>query len=220
MAEKTLLDIFSKYQPSERNARWMLNASDIRLRADKERRMIEVSAAFPDLVEKRVLYAVEAEIEKAYALSHVRILPHYPSELFGQHYIAELLEETQRIGIVARGFFRTYRAALKENELVIEMPYVDESLLLMEAGKTPEVIEGIIRSEFGLAVKVVLRHSPELAAEVNPYGELEAELAEWDARIKESADAYDRAQETRRAAGGSEAVGGGAAAAAVPEMKQ
>ena len=203
MAGKNLLEIFSKYQPSERTAAWMLSSTDIRLRADKERRMIEVSAAFPALVEKRALYAAEAEIAKAYELSHVRILPHYPAELFGKGYISELIEETQRIGIVARGFFNSYRATLENDTLTIEMPYIDESLLLMEAGKTPQVIEGIIRSEFGISVKVQIRHSPELAADYT-FGAVQAELAEWDARLKQSVAEYDRAQESRRAAGPSE----------------
>ncbi|MBO5355974.1 MAG: PolC-type DNA polymerase III [Clostridia bacterium] len=191
MAGKNLLQIFEKYQPSERNAAWMLTATDIRLRADKERRMIEVSAAFPALIEKRTLYAVEAEIEKAYQLSHVRILPRYPAELFDQRYISELLEETQRIGIVARGFFNSYKANLTTDKLIIEMPYVDESLLLIEAGKTPEVIEGIIRSEFGLSYKVELCYSPELAASYS-FADTEAELAEWDAKLKQSSNDYDK----------------------------
>ena len=84
MAGKNLLEIFSKYQPSERTAAWMLSATDIRLRADKERRMIEVSAAFPALVEKRALYAAEAEIAKAYELSHVRIYRTIPQSCSGR----------------------------------------------------------------------------------------------------------------------------------------
>ncbi len=205
MAGRNLLDIFSKYQPSERTAAWMLTATDIKLRADKERRMIEVSAAFPALVEKRALYTAEAEIAKAYELSQVRILPHYAAELFDQSYIPALIEETQRIGIVARGFFNSYRGTLEDGVLTIELPYIDESLLLMEAGKTPQVIEGIIRSEFGLSVKVRICHSPELAASYSFRG-VEEELAEWDARLKQSSAEYDRTQESRRAAGPSEAA--------------
>ncbi len=211
MAEKTLLEIFSKYQPSEANASWMAEATDIRLRADKERRMIEVSAAFPALIQKRTLYTVEAEIEKAYGLNHVRILPRYPSTLFDKRYIPELIEETQRIGIVARGFFHSYEADLRENGLTIKMPYADESLLLMDVGKTPEVIEGIVRSEFGISIKVRFCHSPELAADYT-FGAVAAELAEWDNRLKQSSIEYSRAQEQRRAAGPSEGIG-----AAVPE---
>ena len=184
MAGKNLLEIFAKYEPNERTAAWMLTATDIRLRADKERRMIEVSAAFPALVAKSALYAAEAEIAGAYELNLVRILPRYPAACFGQHYIPDLLEETVRIGIVARGFFHSYRATLEEDNLIIEMPYVDESLLLMEVGKTPQVIEGIIRSEFGLCVKVKICHSPELAANYC-FRDTEAELADWDARLKQ-----------------------------------
>ena len=218
MAGKTLLEIFSKYEPSTRNAEWMQKATDIHLRADKERRMIEVSAAFPELIEKRTLYTVEAEIAKAYELNHVRILPKYPSHLFTQGYIPELLEETQRIGIVARGFFYSYRGTLEGNRLIIEMPYVSESLLLMEVGKTPEVIEGIIRSEFGLSVKVSIVHSPELAASYS-FRDTETELAEWDAKLKQSSAEYERAQE-RRSFGPSESATPAAVQEQDPDVKR
>ncbi|MBR6727807.1 MAG: PHP domain-containing protein [Clostridia bacterium] len=198
----------------------MATATDIRLRADKERRMIEVSAAFPALIKKHTLYAVEAEIAKAYDLSHVRILPRYPAELFDSDYIPELLEETQRVGIVARGFFYSYDAKLEGNELVIKMPYADESLLLMELGKTPEVIEGIVRSEFGLSIKARFSHSPELAAGYSFGGTIEAELAEWDNRLKQSSAEYSRAQEQRRAAGPSEGAGAAAPVEEDPDVKR
>ena len=156
MAEKTLLQIFAKYEPSAQYAAWLSTATNIRMSADKVQRMIEVHADFPSLVPKRELYAVEREIEKAYQLRMARLLPHYPAELLTESYISELVAETERVGIVARGFFHSYRARLSERELVIEMPYVDEGILLMEAGKTPEVMEGILRSEFGKHIKVRL----------------------------------------------------------------
>ena len=205
MAGKSFLEIFSKYEPGDRDAGWLRLATDIRLRADKERRMIEVSAAFPDLVEKRVIYKVEREIEKAYELNLVRILPRYPAELFSQSYVSELIAETERVGTVARGFFHSYHAHLEGNELTVEMPYVDEGILLMEAGRTPQVMEGIVRSEFGISIKVRLCHSPELAAAYS-FKDTEEELAEWDARLRQSSVEYDRMQESRRSAGPSEAA--------------
>ncbi|MBQ2773809.1 MAG: hypothetical protein IJF45_05645, partial [Clostridia bacterium] len=107
MAGKNLLEIFYKYHPEASDAAWLRQATDIALRADKENRMIEVRASFPELIRKAVLYRVEAEIARAYELSLVRILPRYPATFFGETYIGELLEETQRIGIVARGFFHS-----------------------------------------------------------------------------------------------------------------
>ncbi|MBQ9778770.1 MAG: PHP domain-containing protein, partial [Clostridia bacterium] len=195
---KTLLEIFSKYTPSERDREWLLTASDIRLRAEKERRMIEISAAFPSLIKKETIYAVEAEIGKAYELNLVRILPRYPGDLFDEEYIPELLEETQRVGVVARGFFHMYNARLEGDLLTIEMPYADRSLLLMEVGNTHQVIEGIVRSEFGLSIHVEFVHSPALAAKYF-YDGVDKELADWDAKLQQSAIEYERMQSTRQA---------------------
>ncbi len=217
MAEKTLLQILSKYSPDPETAHWLAHAEDIRVRADKERRMLEISAAFPTIIKKSTLYRTETEISKAYELSLVRILPRYPASLFGETYIPELLEEAQRIGIVARGFFHSYQATLLQDTLVIEMPYVDESLLLMEAGKTPEVIAGIIRSEFSLHYKVIIQHSPMLAADYRPSGS--EELAAWDARLKQSSMDYDRAVKDRASGNAVEKPAGSEAAAPIGDRK-
>ena len=156
---KGFFEIFYKYKPSEHFIEWLSTASDIRVRVDKEKRMLEASMEFPSLVPKKELYAAEAEIKEQYELSHVRLLPRYPAEFFTESYIPELIAETERIGIVARGFFHTYEAHIQGDLLVVEMPFVDESLMLFEIGKTHEVISGIIRSEFGLNYRVQIRHS-------------------------------------------------------------
>ena len=183
---KSFLEIFFKYTPEQMHVAWLNQATDIHLRADKERRMLEVSAAFPALVKKADLYAVEAGIAKAYELAHMRILPRYPSELFDESYIPELIAETERIGIVARGFFHTYRAHIEGDLLLVDMPYLDESLLLMQLGQTHDVISGIIRSEFGLNFRVEIRHCDELVGA--DADERAAELAEWNERIQRAAE--------------------------------
>lgn len=203
MAGKTLLDIFHKYQPDAQTAAWLSRASDITMRADKERRMLEVRAAFPDIVRKSALFAVETEIAKVYELSHLRILPRYPAELFGEKYLPDLIAETERTGIVARGFFHSYQAHLTDGALTIELPFVDSGLQLMESAKTPKVISDIIKSEFGIDVKVNICHSDALAADYQ-FGCSAAEIAEWTERARTSAAQYEA--ESRRFAG-SEAAG-------------
>ena len=47
---KSLLEIFYKYHPEGADAAWLLTATNISLRADKENRMIEVSASFPEII--------------------------------------------------------------------------------------------------------------------------------------------------------------------------
>ncbi|MBQ9802689.1 MAG: PolC-type DNA polymerase III [Clostridia bacterium] len=207
MAEKCLLEIFYKYTPDACDFQWLQMGKFIPpLRYDRSQNIVEIRVGFPELVKKATLYRIETEIAKAHGLKSMRILPQYPSALFGESYIAELLEETQRIGYVARGFFHSYRATLDADTLTIEMPYLDESLLLMELGRTHEVIAGIIRSEFGLDYKVVIRHAADLAAQYR-YGGSE-ELAALDAQLRKSSAAYDRSQ-SERAAGGERPAGGG-----------
>jgi len=191
---KSFFEIFHKYTPSEHFANWLAGASDIRMRADKEQRILEVSAAFPALVKKRELYEAEAEIAKAYDLSHVRLLPRYPAEFFNENYIPELIAETERIGIVARGFFHTYEARLEGDTLTIEMPYLDESLLLFELAQTHEVISGIIRSEFGLNYRVQILHSDALAADFSQART--DELAEWQEQIRRASEEAHRQART------------------------
>ena len=54
MAGKNLLEIFYKYHPEASDAAWLRQATDIALRADKENRMIEVRASFPEPIRKAV----------------------------------------------------------------------------------------------------------------------------------------------------------------------
>ena len=62
MAEKNLLEILKKYTPDTHTAAWLGRASGIKLRADKERRMLEIEAFFPEIVKKKYVYAAEEEI--------------------------------------------------------------------------------------------------------------------------------------------------------------
>ena len=58
---KNLLQIFNRYTPNDRSAEILLSADaeGIRLRADKEQRLIEAEAPFPDIVPRRTLYEIE-----------------------------------------------------------------------------------------------------------------------------------------------------------------
>ena len=75
---KTLLEILSKYQPSEKNRAWLALATDIHVFADQDKRALKISAAFPEFIPKSTLYAVEYDIAKAYDLSQVILSPTYP----------------------------------------------------------------------------------------------------------------------------------------------
>ena len=153
---KTLAEYLYKYAPTSQRFADILTAAVIAAppRVDKEKRMLEVSAAIPFIVEKRELYELEKEIMTAYALSSVRILPRYPSNLFSRAYINEVLVETERIGTVSRGFFNYADIELSDNKIVINIPFGAGGVGMLENARTASVISQIIKSEFDIDMQV------------------------------------------------------------------
>ncbi len=153
---RTLLEIFNRYAPSADFANILLsaNAESIRVRVDKPQRMIEVEASFPSVIAKPTLYRIEEDIRRAYELSTVRILPHYSADLFCVERIPDLLMETNRKGIVANGFFNHCDYRLSDGVLNVEIPFSDSGVDLIYDARTPQLMEEIVHSEYGIHIKV------------------------------------------------------------------
>ncbi len=187
---KTFLQIFEKYKADERGEEILNRAQNIKIQADKANRILQVSADFPMLIDKETLYRFESEIAKAYELNWVKIMPHYPSALFDSGYVSELLKETEKVGIVAMGFFNKYRYNLENNTLNIEIPFTENGVRLLYDARTPGVMQGIILSEFGVNVKVNIVHtSDEIFLASN--NSLEKYIEDFDKRMAAEAKAYE-----------------------------
>ncbi len=187
---KTFLQIFEKYKADERGVEILNRAQNIKIQADKANRILQVSADFPILIDKETLYKIESDIAKAYELNWVKIMPHYPSSLFDSEYVPELLKETEKVGIVAMGFFNKYRYNLENNTLNIEIPFTENGVRLLYDARTPGVMQGIIMSEFGVNVKVNIVHtSDEIFLASN--NSLEKYIEDFDKRMVAEAKAYE-----------------------------
>ena len=196
---KTVLEILYKYTPDATARAILEKAQNPVIRADKENRALQLEMDLPRLVEKEELYRIEEEVAKAYELRYVKFLPHYPAELFTADYVPELLRETERVGIVAKGFFRTYRYELKENTLIIRIPFSEAGIQLIRGAHTPDIMGRILHSEFGLDIHV----SIEIAEDFNEdmMSENQAErLAAMDKQILEADRQYSMSVAERRAA--------------------
>ncbi len=156
---RTLTEIFNRYTPNEEFSEILRSAdsASIKLKADKEQRLIEVEAAFPRAIPKLTLYQIEEEIRTTYDLRHVRIFPHYPASEFGYDRIPDLLMETNRRGIVARGFFDHCDYRLNGSTLQIGIPFTNSGVGLVQDAKTPQLMEQILEQEYGVLIKVELQ---------------------------------------------------------------
>ncbi|MEE0969242.1 MAG: PHP domain-containing protein, partial [Clostridia bacterium] len=186
MAEKKLTEILKRYEPDERSRKLLDEATGIKVRAEKDAKMLEIKAHFPQIIDKRVLYRIEDEIKETYSLSSVRLLPVYNSSLFEYNYLPQILMETEKVGIVARGFFNDYETALEGNEIIITIPFSPDGVSFVCDAKTPRIIENIIKSEFGLTYHVTIKHKENIANIKTPaqirLEEYEKRFAAFEAR--------------------------------------
>ena len=159
MAGKTLKELLSKYIAPEKYLGVLTTADNVVSRVDKEKRILEVRADFPTLVDKEILYDIEKQVTQVYDLRYFKILPRYDSSLFSYEYIPQILKETEAVGVVARGFFSDYTYLIEDGKLTIKIPFNENGLNLLEDAKTPAVIENIIKSEFDIQIKVSLEYS-------------------------------------------------------------
>ena len=156
---KNLLEIFNRYTPDDeaREILLMADPDSVKLRADKPQRMIEVSASFPSIVPRSRFYRIEEAIKAAYDLNAVFLCPRFPSHLFGKDCIPDLLTETNRRGIVAKGFFDHCSYRLLEGVLEIEIPFTESGVGLIYDAKTPQLMEELLQQTYGVRLTVQIR---------------------------------------------------------------
>lgn len=195
---KTVPEILNRYTPDGNAKRILESASNPVVRADAENRALQMEMDFPHLISKDELYRMEEEVAQAYRLNYVKFLPHYPADLFSAAYVPELLKETERVGIVARGFFRTYRYSLEEGALRIEIPFIREGVDLLVDAHTPDIMSRILKSEFGLDIAVTVTNSADAWEDVLNANQAER-LAAMDRQIAEADRYYSQSVAQRKA---------------------
>ena len=201
---RTLLDIFHKYQPGEGARALLLSAYDYRVRVDRENKLVEVTAHFPALHKKRELYRVEEEIRLAHGINGVRLLPIYESAYLTKEYVPELITELMRVGAVSRGFFDRYTLREMDGDrMVIEIPFSDGGIELVDRAQTPRILEDIIRREFGVSMHVEVQRSDDAPTD---YAAFERANAEYIRTLaKEGEERAAQAQKQRLAEEAAEA---------------
>ena len=202
MAEKTLKELLNKFLPSDEQSKILSSGLVTKSRIEKDKRILEVCAEFPYLIDKEELYELEAQVAEVYRLSVFKILPHYPAELFSERYIPQLLRETERVGVVARGFFNSYTYELTEQELTIRIPFDEHGVELLEDALTPNVIENILHSEFSIRRRVTIKH--DAMRSVDQSDSIRRKLELIDKQILAAERQYDSMSATSQSASSGE----------------
>ncbi|MCL2518289.1 MAG: exonuclease domain-containing protein, partial [Oscillospiraceae bacterium] len=174
----TLLELFKRYTPPIEYVEILQSAVNIATRVERERKMLEVDAAIPFLVEKEVLYRIEAQVCEAHQINSVRINPKYDKELFDKNYIPQILMETQRTGIIAQGFFNDCSINIDDEnkKITIDVAMSNGGVDLLYDGKTQILIEKIIKSEFDLDFEIEIRQKDNYEYNYSAYEKQQKEM--------------------------------------------
>ena len=95
-SNRSLLDMLKKYSPTPSQKKILAEASGVRLRADNDRRILEIEADFQHIIPKGELYELESGIREAYGINATKILPHYPAELFMYYLLLIIMSQISR----------------------------------------------------------------------------------------------------------------------------
>ncbi len=163
-----LQKLFSKYEPTSAELRIFELSGDISSRLDRERRVVEVTAEFSEIIPKDELYALEEKIREAYDLTVVRILPKYAASLFTPAYIPEAMRELNRVGAVSRGFFNEYDFSISENKLTVKLSFNNGGIELLYSAGTNSILSNIIYGEFGIRFEVEIIQEEGYVESVSP----------------------------------------------------
>ena len=157
--KSSMRERFKRYLPVGEESAFFDDAAITKLLFDREKKIVEVRCDLPRIFSKKLIYSIEKNIAAEYGLSLVRILPHYPSELFSEKYMPEVFREAGRFGAVSDGFFYDLNAELSDGSVTVKIPFEDGGLVLLDNAGTARIAESIIKNEFSLDVRVKIEQS-------------------------------------------------------------
>jgi len=198
---RTLSDVFKKAVPELTGVGREIfdTATDLTLRIDRERRIAETGCRLPRLYKKSQLYALENQIREIYELSQMRLLPHYPAELFTTEYMSEVLIEAARVGVVVSGFFDKYELEQNGDTITIRIPFTQGGIKLLNLAETARIIEGIIYSEFGINIHIKIEKTADAEQQYAEF--VTRQMERLNSESAHIASEYERmSQEAERAA--------------------
>lgn len=202
---KSLRELFKLYSPSEEIGDLFDSVGAYQVRKLKRRNdVFEIDIPLKKIVSKSLLYEAEEEIRAAYDGKYfVRFVPKYDSSLFGYDYIPQIIIETEKIGEITKGFFIGCDYTLTDDTLTFSIPFNSNGIDFLTAGKVQKLIEDIIKNEFSISLKVLIKEMEDYV----PYFESDEHkqfLEELNNACRESLKEYENASRQPRISEGNQ----------------
>ena len=184
-ANKSFLDIFTRYSPDMDKRDLLLRGYNLIPRKSVNPLRIEVDITFDSHEDADLLYDIEDDCRQIYNAQSFKILPHFPSYLFSIKCLPEILYEAAVCGAVTNGFFTGASYEDSGESITISIPFSSYGVDFVKVANTESILSNIIRSRYGVDRKIFIISN----------GNEDKRHREWEARrveIMERAEAKSR----------------------------
>ncbi|MGN1473929.1 MAG: PolC-type DNA polymerase III [Eubacteriales bacterium] len=162
--KKSFFEKFDKYKPEISEWQLLRKLSDYSVRADGATRTLELTLYFPELVSERGIAAVRQGLLGAYGINGVDTILKYPSELFCERAVRDIILCAQLTGFLPYGFFDEMKVVCGTAQVVLTLPYSESCLHILTELGTETAVSLMIAERFGLEREVLLCSDGEAAA--------------------------------------------------------
>ena len=157
MTDKKLRDYFTKYTPVNKGESDIFDrACNVLIKADKGKKMYEISFSYPEVIKYKSIEQLENNIKDFYGIESIKLYPSYPSEIFGDDCLPEIIEEAKRTGIAANGYLKEYNAEIINGILSVSIPFEHSASVMVELANLERLISDIVLKRFSVSVDTVI----------------------------------------------------------------
>ena len=160
---KDFCEYFKKYKPEVSEWQLIRKLTDWSVRADREARVIELTLHFDELVNERYLAALRDGIRTAYEINGVSTIVKYPSALFSERAVRDIILYAQLCGFLPLGFFDDVKIKMQEGRVELYLPYVDAISVIKGLG-TEIAVANAIEERFSVKTEVAVLSDTNAAA--------------------------------------------------------
>lgn len=151
---KTFGEFFSAYIELSKLPSVVYNGCISSLQIDKSNRILTANVAFPSLVERRVLFALEKSMvaSKKLNLAGARIVPSFPAESFTVDYFPSLVLELKRHEASINGILTDSQPRIEDGKLIVFLTHGGSDLLISR--HVDRTLSKLIYDEFAIELSV------------------------------------------------------------------
>ena len=150
MAERSFLEVFKRYTPSEEKRALLERARNAIFRYSKDPMRVEVELFFDSHEDAEALYEIEDECRTTYEAESFRIFPHFPESEFTMDRLGEVVYEAALCGAVTHGFFNDAVFSDDGETVSVGIPFNPYGIEFVKNANTEAILSTILKSRYGL----------------------------------------------------------------------